>query len=239
MKEKIIKILKIIKYPTKYNSEVFIRHLRKKGCLIGKGTYFFAPEKTYIDTKNGIFIKIGNYCKITKGVEILAHDYSYSVLRRVYHSIPKKASMTIIGNNVFIGINSIILSGSEIGDNVIIGAGSVVSGKIPSNEVWGGNPVRFICTLEDYYNKCQRNFEKGAILTIKQYNERLKRNPNIQELQYFSTLFLDNSENSKHEYLKMSFSGDDKNEVLDDLLKNKRKYNSLNELIKSNRIKGE
>ena len=44
-----------------------------------------------------------------------------------------------IGDNVFIGMNSIILMGSHIGNNVIIGAGSVVSGNIPDNSVVGGS----------------------------------------------------------------------------------------------------
>ncbi|MDD4082444.1 MAG: acyltransferase [Sphaerochaetaceae bacterium] len=49
-----------------------------------------------------------------------------------------------IGKNVFIGARSIILKGVQIGDNSIIGAGSVVTKSIPSNEVWAGNPARFI-----------------------------------------------------------------------------------------------
>ena len=49
-----------------------------------------------------------------------------------------------IGNNVFVGGYSIILKGTQIGDNSIIGAGSVVSGTIPSGEIWAGNPAKFI-----------------------------------------------------------------------------------------------
>lgn len=230
MKKLLVNIIKFLKNPRKHDSKAYTKYLKKRGVIVGKGTYFFDPVNTNIDISNGIFISIGEYCKITSGVRILAHDFSYSVLRRVYHDIPKKAAMTIIGNNVFIGINSIILLGAEIGDNSIIGAGSVVSGKIPSNEVWGGNPARFICTLDEYYKKCKDKFETGAFLTIKQYKERLGRNPNVYELQYFSSLFRDGI-SIERELKNMQFNGDSKEEVLMDLEKNKKKYNSMEEFF--------
>lgn len=49
-----------------------------------------------------------------------------------------------IGAYAFIGTNSIILKGVNIGEKAIIGAGSVVSRDIPSGEIWGGNPAKFI-----------------------------------------------------------------------------------------------
>jgi acetyltransferase-like isoleucine patch superfamily enzyme len=49
-----------------------------------------------------------------------------------------------IKDNVFIGMDSIILKGVTIGSNVIIAAGSVVFKDIPDNQIWGGNPARFI-----------------------------------------------------------------------------------------------
>lgn len=53
-----------------------------------------------------------------------------------------------IGKNVFIGAHSIILKGVEIGENSVIGAGSVVFTKVPSNQVWAGNPAKFIYSLK-------------------------------------------------------------------------------------------
>lgn len=53
-----------------------------------------------------------------------------------------------IGDNVWIGANSVVLPGCRIGDNAVIGAGSVVTSDIPPNELWAGVPARKIKALE-------------------------------------------------------------------------------------------
>jgi len=53
----------------------------------------------------------------------------------------------LVRKNAFIGAGVIILKGVTIGENSIIAAGSVVSKSVPSNEVWGGNPAKFIRKL--------------------------------------------------------------------------------------------
>ena len=55
-----------------------------------------------------------------------------------------KTSPIVIEDDVFIGANSIICKGVHIGARSIIAAGSVVVKDIPRDEVWGGNPARFI-----------------------------------------------------------------------------------------------
>lgn len=54
-----------------------------------------------------------------------------------------------IGNNVWIGGNSVILPGVHIGDNAVIGAGSIVTKDIPANVLAVGNPCRVIRILQD------------------------------------------------------------------------------------------
>lgn len=72
-----------------------------------------------------------------------------------------------IGNNVWIGGNTVILPGVTIGDNVVIGAGSVVGKDIPDNMIAVGNPLRLIreITEEDraYYYKNRRYDEESWI----------------------------------------------------------------------------
>lgn len=59
----------------------------------------------------------------------------------------RKNKPVIIGDNVFIGAHSTILKEVNIGDNSIIGASSVVTKSVPQNEIWGGNPARFLKKL--------------------------------------------------------------------------------------------
>lgn len=59
-----------------------------------------------------------------------------------------KTAPVSIKSGAFIGAHSIVLKGVTIGENSVIGAGSVVTRDIPNNEVWAGNPVKFIKKLE-------------------------------------------------------------------------------------------
>lgn len=58
-----------------------------------------------------------------------------------------------VGNNVFIGINAILLPGIKIGDNSIIGAGAIVTRDVPSNSVVAGVPARVVSTVAEYEQK--------------------------------------------------------------------------------------
>lgn len=54
----------------------------------------------------------------------------------------------VIEDNVFIGMNTVILKGVTIGENSIVGANSTVVKNIPPNEIWGGSPAKFIKALK-------------------------------------------------------------------------------------------
>lgn len=109
------------------NAETYVRWLRDQGVRIGEGTKIFAnPRNVFIDPTRPWLIKIGNDVQITSGVKILTHGYDWSVIKGSSGEVLGSAGKVTIGNNCFIGMNSVILKGASIGDNVIIGAGSIV-----------------------------------------------------------------------------------------------------------------
>ena len=59
------------------------------------------------------------------------------------------SKIPVIGNNVTVGANVVIIGDITIGDNVIIGAGCVVVKDVPSNVVVAGNPAKIIRSLND------------------------------------------------------------------------------------------
>lgn len=77
-------------------------------------------------------VAIGSDVQLAANVQIYDHDHDFRAKGGLKAGKFKKAPITI-GNNVWIGCNSVILRGTVIGDNVVIAAGSVVKGVIPDN----------------------------------------------------------------------------------------------------------
>jgi acetyltransferase-like isoleucine patch superfamily enzyme len=215
------------------SSGAFVKYLRKKGCHIGKKTHFFSPLTTVIDVTRPYLLSIGDYCKITGGVVILTHDYSRSVMRIVYKEIIGEADKTTIGNNVFIGMNAIILRGAKIGNNVIVGAGSVVGTKVPDNTVVAGNPARILMTLDELYKKRKKLYIDEAKEYARDILRITGRKPIIREFAGFHPLFLkrDMKEIKKH-HIRMNLSGDDYEDVIKTYLESKPVYGSFEEFLK-------
>lgn len=101
-----------------------------------------------LDPSHCWLIEIGDHVTMAPRVHILCHDAS----TKRYLNYTKIGRVTI-GNNVFIGAESVVLPGVTIGSNVIIGANSTVTHDIPDNSVAAGSPARVICTLEEYLAK--------------------------------------------------------------------------------------
>lgn len=99
------------------------------GCFIGSGVYF--------DEMRPELIEIGSQVTITSGTRIISHFYNPDPSSYLYGKV-------VIGSKVFIGMNTLIINAVNIGDKAVLAAGSVINRDIPKEEVWGGNPARFI-----------------------------------------------------------------------------------------------
>lgn len=135
-----------------------MRHSPRCTVKIGRGTttvpYIVSAEKT--DT-----CIIGKYCSIGHGVVIITHP-GHNQLSREYrvanyplarvsaqgfkssYYLPEKKNFVRIGNDVWIGINAIILPGVTVHDGAIIGAGSVVTHDVPPYAIVAGVPARVL-----------------------------------------------------------------------------------------------
>lgn len=224
-----------IKFRLKYferfaKKDDFNKILEASGFNIGKGTIFYSPNTMCIDRQRPWMLEIGKYCKITRGTVILTHDYSRSVLRYKYKEIIGEAAKTIIGDNVFIGINSIILMGTKIGNNVIVGAGSVVSGNIPDNVVICGNPAKIIMTLDDFYKKKKAKEIGAAKEYFSCFVKKYGRRPKPNEVGPFFTLFAKRDMNYIKKYkIPFVFNGDDMDDVIISFLNSKPLFSSFEE----------
>ena len=127
---------------------------------------------------------------MTGPVTILLHDYSVGVTKIWTHGeVLGSQKPVTIGNNVFIGWGAIILAGTTIEDNCIIGAGAVVSGYVESNSVYGGNPAKRICSLEEYYERRKRKQIDEAADIYRRYKERFGKVPPIEVFHEYFNLF--------------------------------------------------
>lgn len=221
--KKIKKILGI------YKQSDIIKELKENGCNIGEDLIIYAPQNVLIDMTSAKFISIGNNVQITDGCKILAHDYSYSVVANLKNELLRPQRKTIIGNNVFIGMNSVILMGANIGNNVIIGAGSIVSGTIESNSVYAGNPAKKICTIDEYYLKLKENYEKSAYIYLTAINDNGKNVSNKKDFNIYQTLFED--EKIIKNYIKSADYKGIKKEVLKNLTFDAKKYDTIEEFL--------
>lgn len=176
------KIVKKLLYGNRTDCEHYVNHLKKIGVEIGNGTVFYDPVSNVIDEQNPRLLHFGNNVRITHGVIILTHDYSWSVLAGKYGEILGGVAPTYIGNNVFIGTNAIITKGCVIGDNVIIGAGSVVTHNCDNDSIYAGVPAKKIMSLEEFYKK--------------------KKNSLVNDLQNIVTNIATNDENQIYSYLR-------------------------------------
>ena len=137
--------------------------VKRTAYLKKKGVFGAIGEKCMIQSRKvplyPELIFIGDNVRIASNVSFITHDVSHNMLNNLPESktggykFKEKKGKIVIGDNVFVGANSMILYDVSIGNNVIIGAGSIVTKNIPDGSVAVGVPCKVIGDFDDFVGK--------------------------------------------------------------------------------------
>jgi virginiamycin A acetyltransferase len=140
----------------------------RENIEVGDYTYYDDPEGPERFEQNVLYhfpfmgdkLIIGKFCAIAKDVKFIMNGanhkisgfstYPFSIFGNGWEKvIPKKEDLpfkgdTIIGNDVWIGYEAVIMPGVKIGDGAVIASKSIVTKDIPAYSVFGGNPAKLI-----------------------------------------------------------------------------------------------
>lgn len=147
----------------------FIRNtVSNPNIIIGDYTYYDDPDDAENFERNVLYhypftgdrLIIGKFCALARGVKFIMNGanhkvsgfstYPFQIFGNGWEKaapepgdLPYKGD-TVIGNDVWIGYDSLIMPGVNIGNGAIISSRSVVTGDVPAYTVFGGNPARLI-----------------------------------------------------------------------------------------------
>lgn len=152
----ISKFIKKMHFKAIYNSNIH------KSSYVGAGSHivnveigkysYVGYDCEIINTKIGSFCSLGSNLKIGKASHSMNWVSTSPVFNKNRNCLNKKFSnfsfdpfrTTVIGSDVWFGDNILVKSGVSIGNGAVVGMGSVVTKDIPSFQIWGGNPAKFI-----------------------------------------------------------------------------------------------
>lgn len=143
--------------------------IKNPNIEVGDYTYYDDPEGSENFEKNVLYhfdfigdkLKIGKFCSIAKGVKFIMNGGSHRMdtfssypfpifggswtekLKEVRLGAYSKGD-TVIGNDVWLGHNAVIMPGIHIGDGAVVAAEAVVVTDVPPYSVYGGNPAKLI-----------------------------------------------------------------------------------------------
>lgn len=147
----------------------FIKNTVKNPLImVGDYTYYDDPEDSENFERNVLYhfpfigdkLIIGKFCAISRGVKFIMNGanhqmsgfstYPFEIFGNSWEKVTPQAQEypykgnTVIGNDVWIGYEAVIMPGVKIGDGAIIGAKSVVTKEVKPYSIVGGNPVKLI-----------------------------------------------------------------------------------------------
>lgn len=155
------------------SKEKYIDFLRSKGAVIGTGCDIHKDVRL---GEEAFLIKIGNNTRITSGVRLIPHDGGLWTLRKM-GVLPDADYFApiVIGDNVHIGNDTIIMPGVTIGNNVVIGCAAVVTHDLPDNVVAAGVPARIIESIDVYAEKSKSRCDNTKHMNPQQKREYYQR----------------------------------------------------------------
>lgn len=143
-------IIKEILY--RIRGEYTTEKLISMGMKVGKN--FGRLHGVILDPSHCWMIEIGDDVTMAPRVHVLCHDASTKV-----HLGYTKIGKVKIGNNVFVGAESVIMPNVTLGNNVIVGANSTVTKSFPDNVVIAGSPAKIITKTDEYLKKQKEQME--------------------------------------------------------------------------------
>lgn len=148
IKKNIRRIRKSLYWRSLYKTDIFqwrVEKARSWGAKIGEGCKLYSID--FLDEP--YLVELGNHVVVADAVRFITHDGGVWLFWDKHPEIDNYGKI-VVKDNVFIGMNTIILAGATIGNNCVIGAGSVVRGKIPDNSVVLGNPAKVVMKFSLY-----------------------------------------------------------------------------------------
>jgi len=149
---------------------------RKLGVRVGEGCRIYTTQWG----SEPFLIHIGDRVTVTSGVKFLTHDGATWLVRDGDGRRQRYGAIRV-GDDVFIGVNTIILPGVTIGSRVVVGAGSVVTADIASGSVAVGCPARVVGSFDAYRDKVLATCASERELAGLAYREKVARAMAIQE----------------------------------------------------------
>lgn len=118
--------------------------LINEGCIVGNYNYFGANTSVFSTI-------ISNYCSIAPNVTLGPGDHNLKnistcirVMEKIGTHVDLEREECVIGNDVWIGANVVVLRGVHVGDGAVLAAGAIVNEDVPPYAVVGGVPAKII-----------------------------------------------------------------------------------------------
>lgn len=144
----------------------FIKNtVKNPNIVIGDYTYYDDPENSEDFERNVLYhypfvgdkLILGKFCAIARGVKFIMNGanhqmsglttYPFSIFGGGWEKVTPSLSQlpikgdTVVGNDVWLGYDALIMPGVKIGNGAIVASRSTVVKDIPPYEIWGGNPA--------------------------------------------------------------------------------------------------